>query len=118
MNLVKTPNLFSFPHFSRAVLAFGCLIFVFRKTYKFLTDFRPGLKFLAIKICAFLPIIQTFIFNMMVKDGKITEDDAIVCNNALICMEMLPISVLVFYAFDLKTIAEEGTELVNKVEQA
>lgn len=88
-------------------LGFGTLFFIYFRIYHIIEEFRPGHKFLALKLCVFTPIFQTFVFDIIRNQGFMKEDDAIVMDNALLLIWMLPISILMFNCFVLRDLIED-----------
>ncbi|KAH8589064.1 organic solute transporter Ostalpha-domain-containing protein, partial [Bisporella sp. PMI_857] len=89
------------------VTAMLSLLQFYKQTKLELAPHRPLLKFVAIKLVIFLFYVQSFIFNMLTKEGGAIKPSAkfsypswaVGVPNALLCMEMAVISVLHLWAY-------------------
>lgn len=92
-------------------IGFGTLFFIYFRIRTIISDFEPGKKFLALKLCVFSPIFQTFLFEIVAKWNILSRDDALLMDNALLLVWMLPISIFLFDTFVLRDLVEEDTTI-------
>jgi hypothetical protein len=105
-----------------SLIGFGTLFFIYFRIRNIISDFQPGRKFLALKICVFTPIFQTFVFDIITNWGLLDPDEAILMDNALLLVWMLPIAIFLFDTFLLRDLTEEyitdyNTEPVVELEE-
>eukprot|EP00208_Stichococcus_sp_RCC1054_P005236 CAMPEP_0206140088 /NCGR_PEP_ID=MMETSP1473-20131121/8292_1 /ASSEMBLY_ACC=CAM_ASM_001109 /TAXON_ID=1461547 /ORGANISM="Stichococcus sp, Strain RCC1054" /LENGTH=427 /DNA_ID=CAMNT_0053534099 /DNA_START=327 /DNA_END=1614 /DNA_ORIENTATION=+ len=85
-------------------------LFVFYKgAHTLLAPFNPMLKFLLVKSVVFFTFWQGILIAILVGTDVIEEaEDGANLQNLLICLEMLPASLAMFYAFPYTEYKEEG----------
>lgn len=93
-----------------SMIGFGTLFFIYYRIHAIISDFKPGRKFLALKLCVFLPIFQTFLFDFLYSHGIMEEADAVTMDNALLLIWLLPVSIFMFDTFVLLDLREQYQE--------
>eukprot|EP01126_Amoeba_proteus_P057004 TRINITY_DN722_c0_g1_i12.p1 TRINITY_DN722_c0_g1~~TRINITY_DN722_c0_g1_i12.p1 ORF type:complete len:188 (-),score=20.77 TRINITY_DN722_c0_g1_i12:42-605(-) len=90
------------------IFALSCLLFLYRRTRDVISSFNTLEKFMVIKLCAFLPIVQELILNVIRNNQVLDHDGANQMYHTLVLIEMAPLAISDFNCFDL---AELGNEL-------
>jgi len=95
-------------NFIVTVVALGCLLFTYRNTRTYLSNFNPLLKFGVFKLLVFVCLIQGIILNFLVRNDQIDEDLAINLESTLTLLEMFPLSIAIFRVFPFSDLRESN----------